>query len=87
MTATEDTPSPDLIPLENLRRLDLRPGDRLAVIAPDWIISERDMGEFSRRVHDQIATYLDVQVVVFAPGTKLEIVAAQQQPAPHGHDT
>lgn len=80
MTAPEDTPIADTIPLENLRRLDLKPGDRLAVIAPDWITSAWDMSEFTRRVRDQLSEFLDVRVAIFPPGTDLAVVSEQPKP-------
>lgn len=75
--ALQVTSEPDAIPIANLHRLDLKPGDRLAVIAPDWADAEDTFQRFGEMVQRNLA-YADIQAVVFPPGTQLDVVSAER---------
>lgn len=64
-----------LIPLPEVRRLDLKRGDRLAVILPPHIHSAQQVHEFSQRLQAQLDAYVpEVRAIVFEHGTELDIV-------------
>lgn len=65
---------PEPIQLGDVRRLDLRPGDRLAVIAPPELDTLQQLAWFRSAVNDQV----DVPVVVFPHGTELGVVGPRQ---------
>lgn len=66
------------IPLANLRRLDLKPGDRLAVVLPDGVASASAVDEFAKLVQSQLDELApDVRALVFPPGTNLDVIRNQ----------
>lgn len=66
-----------VIPVANLHRLDLKPGDVLAVIAPDECKSVQALEGFRYQVQYHMRTQLGVKVAVFPPGTKLDVIPEQ----------
>lgn len=65
---------PETIQLGDVRRFTLRPGDRLAVIAPPEIDTPQKLAWFRSAVNGHV----DVPVVVFPHGTDLGVVSPRQ---------
>lgn len=66
--------APVIIQTTTVTTLDLKLGDRLAVIAPPDIDNLAKLDQFTRIVRAQLAEYAGIQAVVFPAGTKLDIV-------------
>jgi hypothetical protein len=63
----------DLPEITDVRRLAIRPGDRLVITSPEWL-SRQDIAETSARVRAALQLPDDVPVVVLGSGMTLEVV-------------
>lgn len=63
----------ELIPLSDIRRLDVQPGETIAIIAPDWATTPEQADELAEYVVPFFAER-GTHAIVLPPGTDLAVI-------------